>query len=233
MKKLTILLCVFFATSCVELQQIAEEIAQNQPLTNADISAGLKQALQQGIQDQVSTLAAENGFFGNELVRIALPAELQSVERTLRNVGLGSLADEGLKLLNRAAEDAVSEAIPVFVNAIQNLTITDARNILLGDQVAATSYLRSQTTEELYQRFQPIIDNSFSKVGAAEVWSNVISQYNQIPLTQNVNPDLTDYVTQEALKGVFKMVEIEEIEIREKVGMRKTELMKRVFALQD
>lgn len=233
MKKITLLLCVFFATSCAELQQIAEGIAQNQPLTNADISSGLKQALQQGIQGQVTTLASENGFFGNELVRIALPAELQSVERTLRTVGLGSLADEGLKLLNRAAEDAVSEAIPVFVNAIQNLTIADARNILLGDQVAATTYLRSQTSQELYNRFQPIIQNSFGKVGAAEVWSNVITQYNQIPLTQNVNPDLTDYVTQEALKGVFKMVELEEIEIRGKVGMRKTELMRRVFALQD
>lgn len=228
-----IIFAVFFLSSCVELQQIAEEVIQNQPITNTDISSGLKQALQQGIQDQVTTLASENGFFGNELVRIALPSELQAVERTMRNVGLGSLADEGLKLLNRAAEDAVSEAIPVFVNAIQNLTITDARDILLGNQVAATSYLRSQTSQELYNRFQPIIDNSFAKVGAAEVWTNLINQYNQIPLTQNVNPDLTDYVTQEALKGVFKMIELEEIEIREKVGMRKTDLMRRVFALQD
>jgi hypothetical protein len=85
----------------------------------------------------------------------------------------------------------------------------------------------------LYQRFQPIIESSFAKVGAAEVWSNLIQRYNQIPLTQNVNPDLTDYVTQEALKGVFVMLEIEEKQIRERIGMRKTELMKRVFALQD
>lgn len=233
MKKLVLFALVFSLNSCVELQQIAEEVMQNQPLSNADIATGLRQALEQGIDDRVSSLAVENGFLSNELVRIMLPQELQKVDRALRNIGLGNLADEGIKLLNRAAEDAVAEATPVFINAIKNLSITDARNILLGDQTAATDYLRNQTTQELYARFQPIINNSFAKVGAADVWSNVIQRYNQLPLTQDVNPDLTDYVTTEALKGVFKMVEIEEIEIREKVGMRKTQLMQRVFALQD
>lgn len=233
MKKLVLFALVFSLNSCVELQQIAEEVMQNQPLSNADIATGLRQALEQGIDDRVSSLAVENGFLSNELVRIMLPQELQKVDRALRNIGLGNLADEGIKLLNRAAEDAVAEATPVFINAIKNLSITDARNILFGDQTAATDYLRNQTTQELYARFQPIINNSFAKVGAADVWSNVIQRYNQLPLTQDVNPDLTDYVTTEALKGVFKMVEIEEIEIREKVGMRKTQLMQRVFALQD
>ena len=233
MKKLVLSICVFFAVSCAELQQIADEAMQNQSISNADISAGLKQALSQGIQDRVSNLASENGFFNNDLVRIMLPDELKTLDNTLRNVGLGNLADQGLKMLNRAAEDAVAEATPVFMNAIRELTITDARNILMGDQVAATNYLKSQTQEELYQRFQPIIENSFAKVGAADVWSNVIQRYNQIPLTQNVNPDLTDYVTQEALKGVFVMLEIEERQIRDRVGMRKTDLMRKVFALQD
>lgn len=233
MKKLVLSICVFFAVSCAELQQIADEAMQNQSISNADISAGLKQALSQGIQDRVSNLASENGFFNNDLVRIMLPDELKTLDNTLRNVGLGNLSDQGLKMLNRAAEDAVAEATPVFMNAIRELTITDARNILMGDQVAATNYLKSQTQEELYQRFQPIIENSFAKVGAADVWSNVIQRYNQIPLTQNVNPDLTDYVTQEALKGVFVMLEIEERQIRDRVGMRKTDLMRKVFALQD
>lgn len=233
MKKFVLSICVFFAVSCAELQQIADEAMQNQSISNADISAGLKQALSQGIQDRVSNLASENGFFNNDLVRIMLPDELKTLDNTLRNVGLGNLADQGLKMLNRAAEDAVAEATPVFMNAIRELTITDARNILMGDQVAATNYLKSQTQEELYQRFQPIIENSFAKVGAADVWSNVIQRYNQIPLTQNVNPDLTDYVTQEALKGVFVMLEIEERQIRDRVGMRKTDLMRKVFALQD
>ena len=103
----------------------------------------------------------------------------------------------------------------------------------MGNDDAATNYLRSQTQDELYLRFQPIIENSFSKVGADQIWTNVITKYNQVPLTKNVNPNLTDYVTQEALKGVFVMLEIEEKEIRNQVGMRKTELLRKVFALQD
>lgn len=233
MKKVVVFISVFFLVSCAELQQIADAAMESQGISNADISAGLKQALTQGVQDRVTNLASENGFLNNDMVKIMLPAELQSLDNTLRSVGLGNLTDEGIKMLNRAAEDAVSEAIPVFVNAIRDLTIIDARNILMGDEIAATSYLKSKTSEELYQRFQPIIENSFAKVGAADVWSNVIQRYNKIPLTQNVNPDLTDYVTQEALKGVFVMLEVEEKQIRESIGMRKTDLMRKVFALQD
>ncbi|GGE07165.1 DUF4197 domain-containing protein [Psychroflexus salis] len=234
MKRIVFIMAVLFASSCAELQQIADEAMQNQNvLSNADISTGLKQALSQGVEDGVQNLAKENGFLANDLVKIMLPEELTKLENTLRRVGLGSLADEGVKMLNRAAEDAVAEATPVFLNAIQNLTINDAKNILMGTDVAATNYLKAQTQNELYQRFQPIIENSFTEVGADQVWANLINRYNQIPLTQNVNPNLTDYVTQEALKGVFVMVEIEEKQIRERIGMRKTELMKKVFALQD
>lgn len=233
MKRIILCMCIIFASSCAELQQIADEAMQDQTLTNADISSGLKQALRQGVQDRVSNLANENGFLNNDLVKITLPDELKRLDNTLRNVGLGNLADEGIKILNRAAEDAVSEATPIFLNAIRDLSITDARDILLGNDVAATNYLKTQTQNELYQRFQPIIENSFAKVGADQVWTNMINRYNQIPLTQNVNPDLTDYVTQEALKGVFVMLEIEEKQIRESIGMRKTDLMRKVFALQD
>ena len=234
MKRIVFIMAVLFASSCAELQQIADEAMQNQNvLSNADISTGLKQALSQGVEDGVQNLAKENGFLANDLVKIMLPEELTKLENTLRRVGLGSLADEGVKMLNRAAEDAVAEATPVFLNAIQNLTINDAKNILMGTDVAATNYLKAQTQNELYQRFQPIIENSFTEVGADQVWANLINRYNQIPLTQNVNPNLTDYVTQEALKGVFVMVEMEEKQIRERIGMRKTELMKKVFALQD
>ncbi len=233
MKKISLLVFVFFAVSCAELQQIADQAVQNQTITNADISSGLKEALLQGIDDQVSSLASENGFLNNELVRIPLPNELEKLESTLRSVGLGNLADEGVKALNRAAEDAVSEATPVFINAIKNLSINDARDILMGNDDAATQYLKMQTQEELYLRFQPIIENSFAKVGADQIWTNVITKYNQVPLTKNVNPNLTDYVTQEALKGVFVMLEVEEKQIRDRVGMRKTELLRKVFALQD
>lgn len=166
-------------------------------------------------------------------MKISLPEELQKVDKGLRSIGLGKLADEGVKALNRAAEDAVSEATPIFVNAVKEISFADAKNILLGTDDAATNYLQERTERELYGKFNPVIKSSFSKVGADAIWANLITKYNSIPLTQNVNPDLTDYVTQEALKGVYTMIAVEEKEIRNKAASRTTEILKKVFALQD
>jgi len=226
---------VFNLTACAELQQVVDSLPQgtSDVLGNTDIAAGLREALDTGIEKQVSKLTAEDGFFKNELVKIVLPEELQKVDSALRKIGLSSLADEGLKVLNRAAEDAVSEATPIFVNAVKDITFDDAKTILLGEDNAATAYLTTKTQTELYNKFKPVISNSFSKVGADQIWSNLITKYNNIPLTNNVNPDLTDYVTQEALKGVYTMIAVEEKEIRTKASSRGTDLLKKVFALQD
>ena len=232
MKRLILVVVLFQFLACSELQQVINELP-SAGITNDQIGAGLKEALNNGITNQVSTLALKDGFFKNELTRILLPEELQKVDKALRSVGLSKLADEGLKVLNRAAEDAVSEAIPIFVDAIKGMTFTDAKNILLGDENAATLYLKNVTSEELYQKFNPIINNSFNKVGADQIWTSLITKYNTLPLTQDVNPDLTDYVTEQALKGVFTMVEVEEKEIRENVSSRTSNLLKTVFALQD
>lgn len=212
---------------------MVNQLPQNGPIGNTEIAAGLRQALDKGIDKQVSQLSIENGFYRNELVKILLPQELQKVDKTLRDVGLGNLADEGLRILNRAAEDAVGEAMPIFVDAVRGITFGDAKNILLGADNAATQYLEKETSQKLYDKFSPVIQNSFRKVGADEIWRNLIDRYNRLPFTQNVNPDLTDYVTQEALEGVFTMIAIEEKEIRTKVSSRTTDLLKKVFALQD
>lgn len=235
MKRIFALLIVLNLTSCAELQQVVDSLPQgtSDVLSNADIASGLRQALDLGIDKQVTKLTAEDGFFKNDLVKILLPEELQKVDKGLRDIGLGNLADEGLKVLNRAAEDAVKEATPIFVNAVKDITFDDAKNILLGNDDAATQYLTTKTQTELYNKFQPVINNSFSKVGADQIWSNLINKYNAIPFTSDVNPDLTDYVTQEALKGVFTMIAVEEKEIRNKVSSRSTDLLKKVFALQD
>jgi len=160
-------------------------------------------------------------------------AELQVVDKTLRRVGLSAVADAGIKALNRAAEDAVKTATPIFVTAVKEITFTDAKNILLGDKNAATSYLKQKTNQKLYAEFRPVIQQSFAKVGADKIWTDVIKKYNSIPFVKKVNPDLTDYVAQQALKGVFVMIEVEEKGIREKVGLRTSPLLKSVFALQD
>ena len=232
LKRIVLLVVVVQLTACAELQQVINQLP-NGGLTNDQIVGGLKEALNNGIHNQVSTLAVQDGFFKNELVQILLPEELQKVDNTLRKIGLSKLADEGLKVLNRAAEDAVGEAIPIFVEAIKGMTFTDAKNILLGDKNAATAYLQKATSNALYQKFNPIINASFQKVGADRIWTDLITKYNNLPLTKDVNTDLTDYVTGEALKGVFTMVEIEENEIRDKVSKRTSDLLKRVFALQD
>ena len=232
MKKILLFILLFQMVSCDELQQVVNNMP-NPTLSNAQISGGLKEALQNGITNQVSLLAVKDGFYKNALAKIPMPQELQKVENTLRKVGLGSLADDGIKMLNRAAEDAVKEATPIFVDAIKGLTVTDAKNILLGNNNAATTYLENATNQALFAKFEPIINNSFKKVGADQIWTGLITKYNAIPLTNNVNPDLTNYVTTEALKSVYKMVSKEEVDIRTKISSRTSDLLRKVFALQD
>lgn len=219
-------------TACAELQEVVNQLPQA-GLSQEEISNGLRQALDFGIDKQVTRLAQQDGFFKNELVKILLPKELQKVDKTLRDLGLSSLADEGLKVLNRAAEDAVGEATPIFVDAVKDITFADAKAILMGNDEAATTYLIGKTETALYDKFNPIINNSFSKVGADDIWENLITKYNNLPLTNDVNPDLTDYVTGEALKGVYTMIAIEEKNIRTSLASRTTDLLKKVFALQD
>lgn len=232
-KKFGLVALVLFMASCNELQQVVNQLPSGTTLGNEEIANGLKAALEKGISKQVSKLTKTDGFFKNEFVKILLPEELQKVDKTLRDVGLGNLADEGLKVLNRAAEDAVSEATPIFVDAVQGMTFQDAKSILLGKDNAATNFLEQRTSTALYNKFNPVIKSSFEKVGADQIWNNLINRYNAIPLTSNVNPDLTDYVTKEALDGVYTMIAIEEKEIRNNVGSRTTELLRKVFSLQD
>src|SRR5690554_5791077 len=230
MKKILSLIFLLPLLSCAELQQIAEQIPQSNTL---DISQGLKEALNKGISEQVTKLTTTDGFFKNEMVKILLPQELQKVDKTLRDIGLSSLADEGLKVLNRAAEEAVKEATPIFVDAVKQMTFTDAKNILMGADNAATSYLKNTTSNALYAKFSPVVNNSLSKVGADKIWNEIITKYNSIPLVNKVNPDLTDYVTTKAMEGVFTMIAVEEKEIRNNVAARTSDLLKKVFALQD
>ena len=231
-KNLTLSLCLFFF-SCNELQQVVNQLPQGGVIGNDQIASGLREALHFGIEKQVTKLTQTDGFFKNEMVKILLPDELQKVDNTLRKMGLSNLADEGLKVLNRAAEDAVQEATPIFVNAVKGITFNDAKQILLGSDDAATNYLKSTTETQLYASFNPVIKNSFEKVGADQVWNNLITKYNDIPFVTKVNPDLTDYVTQQALKGVYTMISVEEKEIRTKTASRTTALLQKVFALQD
>ena len=233
-RTLFFLLLILTTSGCNELQQVVNQLPQGTPgIGNAEIAQGLREALNQGIDKQVQKLSLKDGFFKNDLVKILLPDELKKVDKTLRDVGLGNLADEGLRILNRAAEDAVGEATPIFVDAVKGITFGDAKQILLGADNAATQYLEQSTSTELYNKFRPKIDSSFKKVGADKIWNSLITKYNNLPLTNNVDPNLTEYVTQEALEGVYTMIAVEEKEIRTKLSSRTTDLLRKVFALQD
>lgn len=234
MRKIALLaVAAYTLSSCAELQQVANQLPGVLEQGNVDIAGGLKEALNNGINKQVIKLTAVDGFFKNEVVKILLPDELKKVDKTLRDVGLSKMADEGLKVLNRAAEDAVKEATPIFVDAIKGMSFTDAKNILMGNESAATTYLQNSTSTALYTKFNPVIKNSFAKVGADKIWANIITKYNSLPLTKDVNPDLTDYTTNKAMEGVFKMIAVEEKNIRTDLSSRTSDLLKKVFAMQD
>lgn len=201
-------------------------------LTSTQISSGLKEALSLGVNEGVKKLGVTDGFLKNEAVKILMPEKLRKVDTTLRSLGLGSLADQGVKLLNRAAEDAVTEAAPIFTKAITSMTITDAKNILLGNDNAATNYLQTKTQSQLFTAFQPKVKASLGKVGADSVWKGIISKYNTLT-GQSVTTDLNEYVTTETINGVFKMVAEKESGIRNTPAMRTTSILQKVFGAQD
>ncbi len=232
-KRIIFILLVLQFSACAEVQQVVDSLPQQQGLSNAQIAFGLKEALNQGIDKQVSKLMAPDGFYKDQMVRILLPPELKKVDKTLRDLGMGKLADKGIKLLNTAASDAVKEAKPIFVEAITTMTFDDAKNILLGNQTAATDYLKQKTQQQLYAKFKPQVKKSLQKVKADEIWQQIISRYNQIPFVEKVNPDLTDYVTKKAIAGVYLKISVEEQKIRKNAQERTTDLLKKVFALQD
>lgn len=234
MKKITSVLAlsiIAFFSSCETLNQGAKVLSQTlgQP-TASEIALGLKQALEVGTTNSTQRLSSTDGFLGNLAIKILFPPEAQKVERTLRGLGLNKLCDNVILSINRAAEDAATEAKPIFISAIKQMTISDATNILMGNQNdAATQYFMRVTSSQLREKFNPVIQRSLSKVGATKYWGDLISRYNQIPLVAKINPDLNDYVTQKAIEGLFIEIAKEELKIRDNVSARSTLLLQKVF----
>ena len=232
----TILLAAMALTPSNTYTTQAQDSSKKLPalLSEDKIAQGLKEALNMGITQQVSKLTQKDGFYKNELVKIMLPPEVQKVDQALRKAGLNSLADQGIIILNRAAENAVQGATPIFVQAIKNISFKDATNILFAGNDAATNYLKQATSQALYQQINPVVQESLTKVGATRVWEGIFQTYNQLPLVSPVTTDLTHYVTEQTLDGIYSMLAVEELEIRENLpGARNNNLLKEVFAIQD
>ncbi len=198
----------------------------------ADIAGGLKEALNKGIETGTAQLSATDGFFKNAAVKILLPSEAQKAEKTLRSIGLDKQVDDAILTMNRAAEDAAKSAAPIFFDAVKNMTITDAANILKGNDSAATTYLQARTSSALTAAFRPVVDRSLAKVDATKYWTTITTSYNKMPLVKQVNTDLIGYVTGKALQGLFHEIALQEKEIRDNPAARTTDLLKKVFAKQ-
>ena len=240
-KKLTILSLAFFFTFNAnaqfnlkgKLNDIKNKVTGGEALSQEDIGNGLKEALNVGIKEGVDFLSAEDGYY-KTVYKVLLPEEAQKVATKLRAVpGFSNFEEDLVLKLNRAAEDAAKKATPIFVSAIKQMTFQDALNILMGEKDAATRYLEKSTFQSLYDEFRPVIIESLDKFNAREYWQKGATAYNKIPLTQDVTTELDDYVTKNALMGLFSMVEKKELDIRDNQGSRTTDLMQRVFAKQD
>lgn len=223
-----------FLSSCdpAALQRTLETLSET-PLSNEEVAKGLRQALEIGISKGSDALSAKDGYYKSPY-KILLPPEAEKVAEKLRAVpGFSNVEEVILEKINRGAEDAASKAKPIFVSAIRNITFADAMNILMGEKDAATEYLRAATYDQLYNAFNPVIVESLDKFNARKYWQDAVNTYNKIPFVEKANPDLDDYVTHQALAGLFAKVKEEEMNIRTNISARTTDLLKKVFAKQD
>ena len=250
MKKFTILAAVLISFSTLHAQGILNKIkkaaskdstgaifsglgkpAGGKMLSNDEIIKGLKEALSIGTDSAAKKLNRADGFFANAALKILMPEEAKKVENTLRNAGLGSLADKAILSMNRAAEDAAGGIAPVFVEAIKQMSVTDGLKILQGGDFAATDFFKSTTTAKLNEKMRPIIEASLAKVNATNYWKEVFSTYNKLSFGKTpVNTDLSAYVTEKAMAGIFYAIGQEEQKIRKDPAAQVTALLKKVFA---
>jgi hypothetical protein len=214
----------------ITLPKILSGNKTNSGITENEAGLGIKEALSQGVTNAVLNLNKTDGFFGSEFYKMLLPEDAKKVENTLRSIGMGPQVDKAILSINRGAEDAVAYAKPIFVDAIKQMTLTDALNIIKGAKDAATNYFREKTKAKLITAFAPSVKSSLDKVNATKYYSDIINSYNSLPTTfKKVNPDLTSYVVGKAVDALFDQVAKEEANIRANPVARTTDILKKVF----
>jgi len=233
MKKIYLLssIILFSFSGCDTAKSILGSVG-NGNLSNVDVVQGLKEALTVGADSATYHLGLLNGFYKDDMIRILMPPEAQKVEKTLRDVGFGSVVDKAVLSMNRSAEDASKYVGNIFLDAIKQMTIKDAFGILRGGEFAATDYLKQKTTAQLIAAFTPIVSKSLEYTDATKYWKDVFSVYNRFSKT-HVNTNLTAYVTQKTLDGLFYHIGLEEQKIRINPAARITDILKKVFANQN
>ncbi|MDY0270098.1 DUF4197 domain-containing protein [Trichloromonas sp.] len=211
------------------LRSLSSSGTQAAGLDESTVAAGLKEALRVGSERAVASTSTTDGFLGNQLIRIAMPDELATAAKALRAVGFGGQVDAFEVGMNRAAEKASAEAKPVLVDAVSQMTLTDAMGILRGGDTAATDYFRGKTSDTLRARFMPIIKEKMGQVGLYQQYNQLMSSYTALPLAQKPSFDLDGYVADQGLNGLFTTLAQEEKNIRANPAARTTDLLKTVF----
>lgn len=246
MKKygISLFLIILLTTGCAELTQLTNQtLNENKPLTQGEIISGLKEALVVGTGKSVNILGVTDGYYKDEMVKILLPPEADVIVKNISRIPGGEkLIEDAVLSINRAAEDAVSEAKPIFVNSIKSMTITDAVGILRGNDNAATQYLKNTTYNQLANLYRPKIKNSIDKklvgnVSTGQSWDLLTGKWNDLTNSvigrvagfKPVEINLDDYLTQKALDGLFLKIEEQEKLIRKDPLARTNDLLKRVF----
>jgi hypothetical protein len=224
-----------FAAGCagMQLSDITGILTGSGALDEATVRDGLRQALTVGTERATSELSARGGFGSNPTLRLVLPDALDPMVDTARSIGLGSWVDSLEDGMNRAAEQAAAEAVPVFADAIRGMTIADAFEILRGPDDAATRYFRERTAATLEARFSPVVARAMTDVGLYAQYQKLVERYAMLPFTKPMPPSLESYVTQQTLDGLFSVLASEEARIREDPAARTTALLQRVFGQPD
>ena len=218
------------ANSQINLPKILSGKNKTTGVTENEAGQGIKEALLQGVSSAVLNLNKTDGFFGSEIYKMLLPEDAKKVEKTLRSIGMGAQVDKAILAINRGAEDAVGFAKPIFVDAIKEMTLTDALNIIKGSKDAATNYFKNKTKEKLITAFTPSVKTSLDKVDATKYYGDIITSYNKLPTTfKKIDPDLTSYVVGRAVDALFDQVAKEEANIRANPLARTSDILKKVF----
>jgi hypothetical protein len=229
-RKLLLAACAAFTLVSCDTLKLPTGVGGYGTVTESEAAEGIRQALSQGITTAIFNLNKEDGFFGNQAYKLFLPQDARKIESTLRDIGLGKQVDKAILQINRAAEDAVGYAKPIFVNAIKQMTIQDALNIVRGNNTAATDFFREKTRAQLIQAFTPSVKESLDRLGATRYYSDIINLYNKIPTTTTkLNPDLVSHVVGKATDALFDQIAKEEANIRANPVARTTEILKKVF----
>ncbi|WP_045214497.1 DUF4197 domain-containing protein [Desulfonatronovibrio magnus] len=205
------------------------EVADETDLSKSEITLGLKEALKVGSENVISRLGRENGYYENPRAHIPLPDSLQKIQTVLEKSGLGQMLTDLELRMNRAAEKATPKAKDMFIDAISQMTLTDAQNILQGPDDAATRYFQDKMSQPLEKEFSPIVQQSLSESGAVQTYDNMMGDYRNIPFVPDVNADLTSHVVDYSLMAIFDYLAEEEAGIRNNPVQRTTDILRKVF----